>query len=311
VPDSVQKESVFVRAMPLVFVVLWSTGFIGAKFGLPDAGPMSFLTVRFVIVIAGLVLASLAMRAPWPHGVDIAHAGIVGLLLHAVYLGGVFAALDAGVDAGVAAIIVGIQPILTALVSGRMLGEHVTRRQWVGLLLGLVGVGLVVWVKLDGGGSIRGMTWSFLALLGVTLGTIWQKRCCGGLDIRTSGVVQFSAALVPVAVLAVLVEQWDVTLTADFVFAVAWLVIVLSFGAITLLALLLRRGTASRTASLFYLVPASTAILAWLLFDERLGWLAVVGMGVAMAGVAIVNSSAATRPRSIPEVAIVSADIPT
>ncbi len=286
-----RAEPLSVRAMPLVFVFLWSTGFIGARYGLPDAAPMSFLTTRFVIVVAGLLLASLAMRAPWPQGIDIAHAALVGVLLHGVYLGGVFASIDAGVDLAVAAIIVGIQPILTAVVSGRLLGEHVTRRQWGGLALGLVGVALVVWVKLDDGGSVRGMAFSFLALFGVTIGTIWQKRHCGGLDIRTSGVVQFSAALIPVAVLAFFVEGWDVTVTRDFVFAVAWLVIVLSFGAITLLALLLRRGTASRTASLFYLVPASTAILAWLLFDEQLGWLAVVGMGVAMAGVALVNAS--------------------
>ncbi len=284
-------EPLSVRAMPLLFVFLWSTGFIGARYGLPDAAPMSFLTIRFVIVVAGLLLASLVMRAPWPQGIDIAHAAVVGVLLHGVYLGGVFASIDAGVDLAVAAIIVGIQPILTAVVSGRVLGEHVTRRQWGGLVLGLVGVALVVWVKLDDGGSVRGMAFSFLALFGVTIGTIWQKRYCGRLDIRTSGVVQFSAALVPVAILALFVEGWDVTVTRDFVFAVAWLVIVLSFGAITLLALLLRRGTASRTASLFYLVPASTAVLAWLLFDEQLGWLTVVGMGVAMAGVALVNAS--------------------
>ncbi|MCP3855493.1 MAG: DMT family transporter [Actinomycetia bacterium] len=283
--------------MPALFVFMWSTGFIGAKYGLPDAGPMTFLGLRFLIVISGLGLAALVFRAPWPRGREIMHAAIVGLLLHAVYLGGVFSSIDAGVDAAVSALIVGIQPILTALVSGPVLGERVTSRQWFGLALGLVGVALVVWIKLDDGGTVGGMAFSFLALLGVTAGTIWQKRFCGTLDIRTSGVVQFVAASVPILVLAVVVERWDVVYTRDFVFAVAWLVIVLSFGAITLLAMLLRRGSASRTASLFYLVPASTAALAWLLFDEEFGPLTVLGMGVAMAGVAIVNRAPAPIER--------------
>ncbi len=288
--------------MPVLFVFMWSTGFIGAKFGLPDSGPMTFLSIRFVIVIAGLGAAALAFRAPWPHGREVMHAAIVGLLLHAVYLGGVFASIDAGVDAAVSALIVGIQPILTAIVSGPVLGERVTLRQWAGLALGLFGVALVVWVKLDDGGTVGGMAFSFLALLGVTAGTIWQKRFCSTLDIRTSGVIQFGAAAVPVLALAVLVERWDVTYTRDFVFAVAWLVIVLSFGAITLLALLLRRGSASRTASLFYLVPASTAVLAWLLFDEEFGPLSLLGMGVAMAGVAIVNRKPANGPSPISDI---------
>ena len=280
--------------MPAVFVFLWSTGFIGAKYGLPDSGPMSFLALRFAIVILGLGAAALVFRARWPRGAELGHAAVVGLLLHAVYLGGVFASIDAGVDAAVSALIVGIQPILTALVSGPVLGERVTRRQWFGLVLGLLGVALVVWIKLDDGGTVRGMAFSFLALLGVTSGTIWQKRFCGTLDIRTSGVVQFSAAAVPILFLAVVVEGWEVTPTREFVFALAWLVIVLSFGAITLLAMLLRRGSASRTASLFYLVPASTAVLAWILFDEEFAPLTLVGMVVAMAGVAVVNR--APRP---------------
>ena len=285
------RNGAWLAAMPAVFVFLWSTGFIGAKLGLPSAEPMTFLSLRFALVALVFFAFVLIVRAPWPRSwAEAGHIAVVGLLLHGVYLGGVFASIDLGVEAGVSALIVGAQPLLTAIAAGPVLGERVTLRQWLGLLLGFAGVTLVVWQKLQLGlGTPLGMGLSFLALLGITAGTLYQKRYCADMPLRSGNAIQFGAAALATGLLAFALETRVIDWTPEFIFAMAWLVILLSFGAVTLLIILIRRGAASRVASLFYLVPPSTAALAWLIFGERFGPLALGGMALVVLGVALVN----------------------
>jgi drug/metabolite transporter (DMT)-like permease len=280
------------RAAPGLFVVLWSTGFIGAKYGLPYAGPATFLALRFVLVIALMLAIALAVRAPWPAPRQVVHIAVVGVLLQAGYLGGVFAAIHLGMSAGVSSLIVGLQPVLTAVLAAPMVRERLGARQWLGLALGLAGVALVVSAKT----SLTGLSWesvgmSFLALGSITVGTLYQKRFCGPFDLRTGSVIQFVAALAVMAPFAIFVEHLAVRWTGEFLFALSWLVVVLSIGAISLLMLLIRRGAATKVASLFYLVPPVTALIAYFVFGETLPWSALAGMALAVVGVAMVVRS--------------------
>lgn len=272
--------------LPFLFVFLWSTGFIGAKFGLPYAEPLTFLLTRYLLVLALMTCLVLATRAPWPtDGRQIVHIGVSGLLVHALYLGGVFMAIKHGLPAGVTALVVGMQPLVTACGAGFVLGEKVSPRQWLGLVLGFVGVALVVANKL-GDLPLAGMLLpAVAALLGITIGTLYQKRFCPHFDLRSGSVIQFLPTAVVTALLAWSTESMQIEWTPQFVFALLWLVLVLSFGAISLLNLLIRRGSAVNVASLFYLTPPSTAVIAWLIFDEKLGGLALAGMALAVAGV--------------------------
>lgn len=276
--------------MPLLFVFLWSTGFVGVKFGLPYAPPMTFLALRFAFVIALMLPIALASGAPWPASRRLlAHIALSGVLLHAGYLSGVFLAIDLNMSAGLIALIAGLQPIFTAFAAAPLLGERVSARQWLGLLLGLGGVALVVMERITLAGlSPAALASAFLALASITVGTVYQKRFCGAFDLRTGAVIQFVAAAVVVLPFAIAAESAPVDWSGEFIFALAWLVVVLSIGAISLLTLLIRRGAATRIASLFYLVPPTTAVLAYLLFGETLSAAALAGMAIAIAGVALV-----------------------
>lgn len=278
------------RIYPLLFVFLWSTGFIGAKYGLPYAEPLSFLFVRYLAVIALMTAIALLTRAPWPKApMQWVHIGVSGLLVHAVYLGGVFIAIKQGLPAGITSLVVGMQPLLTALGAGWLLGERVVGRQWLGLALGFVGVALVVSGKFGDTAALGPMLVPALcALLGITVGTLYQKRYCARFDLRTGSVIQFVPTALATLPVILLFDGFHVDWTGDFIFALAWLVLVLSIGAISLLNLLIRSGSAVNVASLFYLTPLSTALIAFLMFDEKLGWLAVLGMGLAVSGVYLV-----------------------
>ena len=286
-----QSASLFQRITPLLFVLLWSTGFIGAKFGLPYAEPLSFLSTRYVLVIALMTLLALAMRAPWPaRARDAVHIGITGLLVHGVYLGGVFMSIHRGLPAGVSALVVGMQPLLTAACAGLLLGERVSARQWLGLALGFAGVSLVVGSKATVDGVAFAelthmLTPALAALLGITAGTLYQKRFCPRFDLRTGSVVQFVPTLALTALVASQTESLHIDWSGEFIFALLWLVLVLSLGAISLLNLLIRSGSAVNVASLFYLTPPTTALIAWAMFGETLSVIALVGMSVAVAGV--------------------------
>jgi drug/metabolite transporter (DMT)-like permease len=260
-----------------LFVLLWSTGFIAGKFGLPYAEPMTFLGWRFAIVVVLMLAASWIVGAPWPGKRKAVHIAVVGLLMHAGYLGGVFSSLHHGLPAGLSALI---------------LGERVKLCQWLGLALGFGGVILVLAERygFDGGSyGIEAPALAVLALIGITTGSIYQKRYAADANLWTGAVIQYSSALVPMAVLAFLFETREVTWSANFIGAMAWLVLVLSVGTISLLLLLIRRGAVSKVASLFFLVPPVTVLMAWAVFGETLGPLALGGMVLAAIGVAMVQ----------------------
>jgi drug/metabolite transporter (DMT)-like permease len=275
---------------PGLFVILWSTGFIGAKLGLPYAEPFTFLSLRFLFVLAILLPICLLARVPWPSRQGAGHMAVAGVLMQAGYLGGVFASMHHGMPAGISALITGLQPVFTAVLGGWLLHERTSPRQWVGLGLGLLGVALVVGERI----AVQHLTvpailLSALALASITLGTVWQKRHGGAIDLRAGAAIQFAAAAVVLAPFAFLLETRQVRWSGEFVFALAWLVLVLSFGAIFLLLYLIRQGAATRVASLFYLVPPTTALIAWPLFGESYSTLAAAGMGLGMLAVWLVT----------------------
>ncbi|UTY58201.1 DMT family transporter [Massilia sp. erpn] len=278
--------------VPLFFVFLWSTGFIVAKYGLPYAPPLTFLLLRFLGVLAILAPAIVLLKAPWPRG-KVGHIAVAGILVQAGYLSGVWCAIKLGMPAGLSALIVGMQPILTAF-AAPLLGEQVRPRQWLGLVFGLVGVGLVVAAKV----TLVGLSWPSLALcvgalLAMTAGTLYQKHFCPRFDLRSGTVIQFSASLVVVLPFAVALEGlgWDfasVQWTPQFLAAWAWSVLALSIGAIFLLFALIRRSDATQVSSLMYLTPPTTALMAWLLFGEAFNLLGLAGMALAVLGVVFV-----------------------
>lgn len=280
------------RAFPFVFVLLWSTGFLGARLGLPHCEPLTFLLIRYMAVIAGMGLVAALTRAPWPATPKAwFHIGMSGLLLHGVYLGGVFIAIGKGLPAGVTSLVVGLQPLLTAVGAGWLLNETVLKRQWLGLLLGLVGVALVVAGKIGSGFALVALWPAVAALLAITAGTIYQKRFCPPFDWRTGAIAQFLPSAAATLVLAAFTESFHVVWTGEFLFALAWLVLVLSIGAVSLLNWLILHSDAVNIASLFYLVPPCTALFAWLLFDERFAGFALVGMALTVAGVYLSRKS--------------------
>ncbi|MDF2095116.1 DMT family transporter [Aquibaculum arenosum] len=301
-PAALQRALLF--CMPAVFVLLWSTGFIGAIWGLPYAEPFTFLTLRFALTVALLLPPLLFFRAlQFESKTQVFHIAVVGFLVHAIYLGGAFGGMARGLPAAYSALIVSLQPLLTAVLVGPLLGERVTLRQVLGLLLGLMGVTLVLAEKLAPAGSgsvfegfdLWAIVFSLGALLGMTLGVVYQKRFCGQVHLWSGALVQYAAAGLVTGVVAFVFETNRIQWTGDFLFALGWLTLVLSLGAVSLLMLLIRLGEAARTASLFYLVPPATATSAWILFGDRMGPLALAGMAVAVLGVALVVVRRAPR----------------
>ena len=283
---------------PGVFVALWSTGYIGAKYGLPYAPPFTFLLVRLVLATALLMGLALLLKTPWPKGTDVRHAAISGLLLHAGYLGGLFVGISLGVPAGLSAIIVNLQPVLTSSLAARALGERVTARGWLGLAFGFLGVILAVGEKLIHASSLHISVWGvlacFVALVSSTLGTVYQKRHGGGIPLVTGTAVQYAAAGLVFLICALAFERMRIEWTPQFAFALSWFVVVISLGAILLLMWLIRQNSASRVSSLFYLVPPLTAVEAYLLFGEELGVASLIGLALCAMGVALVVSQPRT-----------------
>ena len=275
---------------PMMFVLLWSTGFIGAKYGLPYVEPFTFLSLRMGFVVALHVLIVWLWRVRWPTATEAKHSAITGLLVHGVYLGGVFLAIKQGVPAGISALIPGLQPILMSTIANRWLGERVSKVQWAGLALGLFGVALVLHDRsMIGSGTPLGWTASFASLIGITLGTLYQKRHNSSIDWRSGNLVQYAAAGVFFALIAFTFEARAIDWTGEFVFALGWLVLVMSFGAVGLMYWLIRRSSASSFGSLLYLVPAVTAVIAYFLFGEKLDAVSIIGMIVCAVGVFVVN----------------------
>jgi drug/metabolite transporter (DMT)-like permease len=255
----------------------------------PYAEPFTFLCLRFALVILLMLPLAFFLHVRWPASVyEAGHIAVSGALLHGGYLGGCYAAIYHGMPAGMCALIVGLQPIVTAFVAAPLLNERVGAVQWAGLLLGFGGVLLVVWEKLAGDAlSPVSFAWAVLALVSITGGTVYQKRYCPKFDLRAGSLIQFGAALLLLLPLSLFVETHEVRWSGEFVFALTWLVIVVSVGAISLLFYLIEHGEATRVASLFYLTPLTTAVMAYLLFSEKLGTLALIGMLVGITGVAL------------------------
>lgn len=287
-----------IRVMPAIFVVLWSTGFIGARYAMPYAPPFLFLSLRFVSCIVLIGLFAHWRGADWPRGRVLVSALATGALIHATYLGAVFWAVKHGFPAGFAGLIVGLQPVLTALLAGPITGERVSLRQWLGFAIGLLGVVLVLGPKLMsplGANALINALVCFGGVAAFALGTVLQKRFGSAGDLVAGTAVQYAGALIIALPLALLFEPLDIAWTGELIFALLWLVLVLSIGAIGLLLVMIRAGEVARVSSLFYLVPAVTAVFAYFLFGEELTPIQLFGIAVVTIGVALATMRGSRR----------------
>jgi drug/metabolite transporter (DMT)-like permease len=291
-----QQNQAWLRAMPAVFVVIWSTGFIVARYGMPNSPPFTFLLWRYVFSILCFVLWVKWARVPWPQGrAQWGHLAVTGVLMHAGYLGGVWAAVKVGMGAGLTALIVSLQPVITAIwLSAR--GGHVSRRQWQGLTLGFVGLAMVVSRKLEGGIEVTpwSLTMITMALASITTGTLYQKHYVQACDVRSANAVQLMAAFVVTLPLAFM-ETEPALWNTEMILAMAWSVLALTLGGSSLFYMLIQRGAAASVTSLLYLVPPTTAVMAWLLFNEPITLVTLAGIVVTALGVSLV-----VRPPKIP-----------
>jgi len=283
------RHQAWLRAMPMVFVLIWSTGFIVARYGMPNSPPFTFLLWRYIFSILCFVLWVKWARVPWPQGrAQWGHLAITGVLMHAGYLGGVWAAVKVGMGAGLTALIVGLQPVITAMwLSAR--GGHVSRRQWQGLALGFVGLAMVVSRKLEGGVEVTpwSLTMIVMALVSITTGTLYQKRFVQACDVRSANAVQLMAAYLVTLPLA-LMETEPALWNAEMTWALAWSVLALTLGGSSLFYILIQRGAAAAVTSLMYLVPPTTAVMAWVLFNEPITLVTLAGIAVTAIGVSLV-----------------------
>lgn len=286
-------ESLIGRAAPIVFVALWSTGFIGNKYVLTGAEPLTYLAIRMLLAVSLMAAIVAWVRPAWPDRAGIGHSIVAGLLVQGLYLAGTVMAVAHSVPVGLSALIPGLQPILTSILASRFLGERVTPLQWGGLALGLAGVLLILHGRPMSGDAGWGWFASAASLVAITVGTLYQKRYCGGIDWRAGSFIQQLAAFVMLGIGAWLFETNVIHWSAAFVLSVIWLAVVLSIGTVGLLYWLLRRHASSQVASLFYLVPAVTALMAYILFGERPDLVAVIGMIACGAAVLLVNRAKA------------------
>ncbi|WPZ15937.1 DMT family transporter [Nitratireductor rhodophyticola] len=287
------------RAIPALFVLLWATGFIGARYAMPWAEPFTFLWVRFALTFGVLLLIIPMVNAKAIGPRNAFHAAIAGVLMHGVYLGGVFWAVRNGLPAGFAGLIVGLQPMLTAVIAGLFLGEKVTGKHWLGLVVGLAGVTTVLSPKfgsISGGVTVATIGAAVVAVIAMSVGTVWQKRFVATADLVTVTLYQYVGGWAVTFLVSLTIETQEFVLNGELVFAMVWLVFVLSLGAIFLLMILIREGEVARVASLFYLVPAVTALLAWFLFDETLTPVQLVGMAITTFGVALATRRTPRQP---------------
>lgn len=283
------------RFAPPVFIFIWATGYIVAKLAAPYADPLTFLSWRYVGVVALMLALAFAARAKWPSRREMAHLAVAGIGIQALYLGGVWVSIRQGLPAGTAALIVNLQPVLVAGLAP-LIGERVAPRQWLGVALGLAGVVLVIWHKLNlGGGFGVPLLLCLMALLGITAGTLYQKRFVPHFDLRTGQVVQFMASLAVTLPLAWAFEPMRIEWNVQVMLAMAWSILVLTAGGISLMFYMLRHGRVTAVTSTMYLVPSVTSVMAWLLFGETLGAQAIAGMGVTLLGVYLV---VAKRPET-------------
>lgn len=285
------SQSRFTRFVPLLFVLLWSTGFIGAKYALPYIEPFYLLFIRMLLTLVVFIGLALFYRSRWPSLQQGGHQAVTGFLVHACYLGGVFAAIKWQMPAGITAIIVGLQPLLTALIGWQWLGERLRSLQWCGLLLGLIGVVVILLSGQSNDALIirpEAVASVVLALLGISIGTLYQKRYGGQVDLLTGSIWQYLATAVVMGILAFVFEERQVEWSLTLLLSLGWLVFGLSISAILLLMFMIREGESARVASYFYLVPPVTTLEAWILFGESLNWIQVAAIMVTVGGVYMV-----------------------
>ena len=282
------------RAAPVVFVLLWSTGFIGTKYVLSGAEPLTYLAIRMVLVVILMAAIVAIWRPKWPSPAGMAHSAVAAILVHGFYLGGTAVAIAHSVPVGLSALIPGLQPILTSTIANRWLGERVTWLQWTGLILGLAGVVLILHGRPMTGEVGWGWFASGVSLVSITLGALYQKRFCSHIDWRSGNLVQYVVVAIFFGLGSYLFETGTVHWTKEFVLALSWLAVVLSIGSISVLYWLIRHHGATQVASFFYLVPAVTAIMAFVLFGEKLDALSIFGMAACAAAVLLVNRSKPT-----------------
>lgn len=277
--------------LPLLFIVMWSSGYVAGKAALPFVGPYTMIFLRFASAALVLLMVAVATRAPWPKAwKDVGHIAVVGLLIQAMQFSGLYTGINFGVSAGVSALIVGTMPIFVALGASVFLSERIKPHQWIGLLIGLAGVVLVVSEKFSfGEATVGGYIAILFALLGITLGTLYQKKFCTSMDLRTGGFIQLSVAATFAFVAAHTLEDLYFQVTPTFLFATSWMSLVNSIGAISVLYVMIRRGEASKVASLFYLIPGMTALMAFVILGETLQPLAMIGFAVTACGVYLNN----------------------
>lgn len=285
---------ILIRLAPVLFVLLWSTGYIAAKFALPGAEPMAFLAWRYVIVFALFALVALLWRHPWPRQpISYLHLSITGVSLHCLGLGGVFLGIDRQIEAGVSALIMGLQPVLAAVAAAVLMHERLASRQMVGLALGFAGVALVVGDRIENGaGTISGVAWNLMGMVAVTTGTLYQKARNQNVNPYTGATIQFAAAALACVLLSYAFGEGPSTWSAHVLGALAWSILVLSIAATMLLYWLISQGAVAEVSSLFYLVPVCAAVIAWPLFGEQLSLLALLGMSITIMGVALVMRTA-------------------
>ncbi len=289
-----------IAAAPVLFVLMWATGFVVARLSAPHADPLTFLSIRFPIAGLCFVAIAVALRAPWPGSRQAFHATVAGAFLHGGYLGPVYWAVAHGMPAGVSALIVGLQPLMTAILAAWMVKEKIALRHWAGLAVGILGVALVVSPKLQSGfsGGITPVTTAvnIFGALSISFGTVYQKRFATALNLASGGAWQYVGATLAVAIPALLMEELRFDGSFDAWFALGWSVVVLSLGAITLLMLLIRLGDVGRVASLIFLVPGVSALMAYGLFGETLTPVQILGMAVCAGAVIIVTRKWVLQP---------------
>jgi len=274
---------------PSIFVVLWASAFVSAKYGLTDAGPFSYLFTRFVIVAALFVIMAVVMRSAWPDRKTLIPTAIAGCLMHGVYLGGVFFAISIGTPAGISALVVSIQPAITCIIALAVLKEDIRAIQWLGIVLGMIGVLIVVWPRLGGEVPGWGFVSCFVSVAAMSIGTIMQKRYAQDVDLISGNVIHAIAAAVFYGALLLTVETYYLEWTLPVTLSMIWIISMVSVGAVSILMYLIRTGKMAATSSLFFLVPPVSAIMGYFAFGETLGLLGIAGVCTACAGVWLVN----------------------
>ena len=275
--------------LKIAFIFLWASAFVAAKLGLSDAGPFSMLAIRFVIVAFIFASIVILFRAKWPKKNQILHIGLVGILLHGFYLGGVFFSITKGTAAGISSLIVSLHPVLTCILATLIIKEEIKVDKWIGIVLGFIGVVIVVWPRLGGELPLIGFVSCIIALIAISFGTIIQKKYLENMDILGGNTVQAVFAAIFFSILLIFFEPFKFNPSKELIISMTWLILLVSLGAISILMLLIRRGEMSSTASLFFLAPPVSAILGYLVFKEELNASGIVGFIVACTGVWLVN----------------------